>query len=362
MKKVLILTAAYGEGHNAAARGLLAGFHHEGGVTAKILDPMGESLESAYDRSRKTYLAMIDRTPRLWAGFYGLLHRTPLIHLVVAGLGRARNVLTAHLEAEKPDAVVSTYPLYNYLLDRLGPHPFPCFTVVTDSITVNSVWHRCGSSGFFVPNEETADVMRKAGVPSAKLWPLGFPVPPQFALDRPGRTIPGASAPLRILFMINAARETAPALVERMLELDDVELTVTAGRDESLKAKIEAVARRSGRPIEVHGWTDAMASLLMTHHLLIGKAGGAAVQEAIAAKTPMLITHVVPGQEEGNARLLVQNRCGAICESAEQIVGKIGELMADNAREWREWEANISRISRPDAAVQIAKAILAKLA
>jgi processive 1,2-diacylglycerol beta-glucosyltransferase len=57
------------------------------------------------------------------------------------------------------------------------------------------------------------------------------------------------------------------------------------------------------------------------------EAGGATVQEALAARTPMIITQVIPGQEEGNAMLLVENGAGEIattpggdrCLSAEIV-------------------------------------------
>jgi processive 1,2-diacylglycerol beta-glucosyltransferase len=133
---------------------------------------------------------------------------------------------------------------------------------------------------------------------------------------------------------------------------------VTVGRDEGLRKKIEAVATKVGQPVEIHGWTNQMPELLMTHHLLIGKAGGAAVQETIAACTPMLMTSVVPGQEEGNARLLFQNQCGALCPTPDALAERIEQLFAGNAAEWRLWEANITRLSRPDAAQQIAEFVL----
>jgi processive 1,2-diacylglycerol beta-glucosyltransferase len=111
--------------------------------------------------------------------------------------------------------------------------------------------------------------------------------------------------------MINAGKETAPAVVSRLLDHPGLHLTVTVGRDEELRRRIEAAA--AGRAVEVHGWTPHMPELLMTHHLLIERAGGAAVQETLAARTPMLITQIVPGQEEGNARLLIEEGCGAFC-------------------------------------------------
>jgi processive 1,2-diacylglycerol beta-glucosyltransferase len=227
---------------------------------------------------------------------------------------------------------------------------------VTDSITINSIWHRCTSDTFFVPNDDTAAVMVAAGVPAKSIRVFGFPVPPRFARERPVRLAP---PPPRVLYMINAGKDQAPAIVARLLRIAGLKLTVTVGRDEALRTRVEEAA--AGRPIEIHGWTDRMPELLMTHHLLIGKAGGAAVQETIAACTPMLITSVVPGQEEGNARLLFQNDCGALCSTPEALAAKIEHLFADDAVAWRAWEQNIARLSKPDAALQIAQFVLGEM-
>ncbi len=40
--------------------------------------------------------------------------------------------------------------------------------VVTDSITVNAIWYRCSADYFLVANEQTAQVMRTAGVDRGK--------------------------------------------------------------------------------------------------------------------------------------------------------------------------------------------------
>jgi processive 1,2-diacylglycerol beta-glucosyltransferase len=270
-----------------------------------------------------------------------------------------RRFLADYLATAAPDAVISVYPIYGYLIEKLFPdptrRPFAFHTVVTDSITINSVWHRCASDTFIVPNDDTADVMAKAGIESARIKSLGFPVPPRFSRDRPERLSP---PPPRILYMINAGKAQAPALVERLLRVPGIHLTVTVGRDEKLRARIEAVGKKLGQPVEIHGWTNQMPELLMTHHILIGKAGGAAVQETIAACTPMLMTSVVPGQEEGNAQLLFQNQCGALCPTPDALATRIEQLFATGAAEWRLWESNINRLSRPDAALKIAQFVL----
>ncbi|NBV85846.1 MAG: galactosyldiacylglycerol synthase, partial [Verrucomicrobia bacterium] len=144
-------------------------------------------------------------------------------------------------------------------------------------------------------------------------------------------------------------------LVERLLREDNVELTVTAGRDEELKAALVAIGERLQKPLRVLGWIDHMPDLLRSHHLLIGKAGGATVQETLAARTPMLITQILPGQEEGNARLLLQNGCGASCPTNESVLEVISSLFAGNAEGWRQMHRHVCALSRPDAALSIAR-------
>lgn len=363
---ILLLTAGYGEGHNAAARGLHAAFSQLG-AESEIVDAFALPGGWSYNWSRRAYIDLINSAPLVWAAAFRAIDRFPIVPLTMPMLARERRALRRVFEEKKPTAVISVYPAYGYFIDRIfdGKPPFKVHTVVTDSITVNSVWHKCSSDTFIVANRDTAQVMIEAGIDPAKIHTLGFPVPPRFANERIDRPAPGVNGPARVLFMINAGKDIAPAIAARILELKGVQLTVTVGRDEALRRRILDAAK--GRPIEIHGWTNRMPELLMSHHLLIGKAGGAAVQETIAARTPMLITHVVPGQEEGNARLLVQNRCGEVCDLARtgrtaQIPKLLAEttarVFANGAAEWREWETNITRLSRPDAALRIAEFVL----
>jgi UDP-N-acetylglucosamine:LPS N-acetylglucosamine transferase len=302
---------------------------------------------------------VINRAPRIWGVAYRIIDRFPGVARLLTSTPQTRRCLARVLEEKQPDAVISVYPAYSYFIERLYrsvKQPFRFYTVVTDSITINSVWHRCPSDIFFVPNEQTLRVMVGAGVASEKLRDFGFPVQPRFARERPARPAPDRGNLPRLLFMINAGMKGAIDMVRSLLNVPRLRLTVTVGRDQALRTEIEQAAR--GRSIEIHGWTDQMPELLMTHHVLIGKAGGAAVQEAIAACTPMLITSVVPGQEEGNARLLLENGCGALCATANSLVNKLEALFADDAREWHQWEQAIGRLSRPDAALQIARFVL----
>jgi len=239
--------------------------------------------------------------------------------------------------------------------------PFRFITIVTDSITVNSAWFRAPSDLFCVPNEETAKVLRDGGVPATKIKTLGFPVNHVF-VEGANRELelPAKSAQRRVLYIINTGRKKAGKVIDRLLEIDGVKLTITVGRDAELKARLLDRTRDAGDRVEVLGWTNQMPQLMMSHHLVISKAGGATVQEAIAARCPMIVNQVIPGQEEGNARLISELKLGAVAGRNREVAELVEDAFKHRAQLWSEWRDNLKRASRPDASLRIAELILAE--
>ena len=367
-RKIFVCSAGFGEGHNTAARNLVAALNEVGSerVDAEFLDVFGLCRPRVYEWLRKGYVSLMNRSPSLWSAMYRLFDAQGSGGAAMPFLGPERRAFAKRLADDRPAAVVSAYPAYGYLLDdiarRGGPTGFRRITVVTDSITINSVWHRCGSDFYSVPNEETAEAMRQAGVPAEKLRVLGFPVESRFADAASFPARPDVDGPdgRRVLYMINAGRRAAPEVVGRLLALD-VALTVTVGRDEAMKATVERLVAERGprpRPVRIIGWTREVPELLASHHVLISKAGGATTQETIAAGCPMIVSQVAPGQEEGNAELLVRNNAGRIGSDPEQISRAVEEAFANGSGIYREWSANIARLRRPDAARDNARFIL----
>jgi len=357
VKRILILTAGFGEGHNSAARGLRAGLARVAPkVEVELRDLFPETFGTFNEIVRRIYLALINRWPKLWGYVYNWLDRKKdfderfqRFHGLKKNLGRL-------LDRFQPEVVVSTFPPYPYLLQQILGSERRCknVAVITDSITVNAIWYRSPADYFIVANEQSAAVVRKGGVPSEKIKVFGFPVSPRFADFTKDRQSPAEVTP-RVLYVINAGTGRAPALVRALLELD-IQLTVTVGRDEKLRRAIEKAA--ADRKIDIFGWTDELPRLLCENHVLIGKAGGATVQETIAAGCPMIINHIVSGQEEGNARLIVETNSGAIALSNDEVVAEVQRAFASGAKQWHQWSVNVSKLSRPRASLDIAEFLL----
>jgi processive 1,2-diacylglycerol beta-glucosyltransferase len=359
VKKILILTAGFGEGHNAAARGVRDGLARvaPGDAEVEVHDLVAKAYPVMFRLILKTYLAIVNWAPRTWGYFYQWLQRKENFAQEFRKFVRLRAQFADLFDRFRPDAVVSVFPPYPYLLDQIQGPDGKCksVVVVTDSITVNKVWYRSAADYFLVPNEPSAEILRAGGVAPEKIKTLGFPVSPRFADLPRDRHPPSNESGRRVLYMINAGTRLAPRLVDKLLGLD-IDLTVTVGRDEKLRGAIERSAR--GRRIDIVGWTSELPRMLSASHLLIGKAGGATVQETIAARCPMIINHIVSGQEEGNALLIEQTNSGVIALSHDEIISQVQRAFADDAKQWREWEANISQLSRPRASIDIAEFLM----
>lgn len=164
----------------------------------------------------------------------------------------------------------------------------------------------------------------------------------------------------RVLYIVNSGRSRAPETAERLLRETDWEITCTVGRDDELRRRLRDVAAGRRARTEVLGWTNEIPRLLMTHHVVVSKAGGATTQEALAARCPMVVNQIVPGQEEGNYELLRRHGVGALATTPEQVLAALRAAFADGGAIWSGWRRAVAPLSRPRAAQEILALVLAK--
>lgn len=366
MKKVLILSASFGDGHNTAARNIRDALELiSDDVKVEVLDLLELTYGGLYTFARHAHLKVVQFAPTLWHGLYNLLDKSSTVSRSLGGFSQLRDRLAKVLHEAQPDCVVSTYPLYAHVIEEIyrdhQKRPFGLVTVVTDSISVNSAWYRAPSDLFCVANQATAEVLLAAGVSSEKVKPLGFPVSPRFAEPEETELLPpSGSNPRHVLYIINCGRKKTGRVIDRLLEIPRLHLTLTVGRDVELKAKLVERTQHHGERVRVFGWTNEMPQLMRSCHLVIGKAGGATVQECIAARCPLIINQIIPGQEEGNARLIQELNLGVVAEKGKRVIEAVETAFEKGARQWHTWRGNLTQVSRPEASIRIAELILSE--
>jgi len=363
--RFLVITAAFGEGHNSAARNLAVALQ-SAGAEARVEDPCMLGAPGATRVVSAGYRYVTTHLPKIWARIYRSTDECDFSKPRLPMMRKPELCLAKLIEDYQPDAVVSTYPLYPYFLERIfkaSGKPLPVFTVVTDSIEINASWLRAPSDFWLVTDPATKQTMIDRNLPAEKIIDLGFPVHPDFATLQP---VPAhdSCSPFRILYFPTAKRPFVRRHCRALLDASpDTHLTIVLGRNVRLLYKRAAEIKQAypGR-VKIIGWTRKVPRLLNSHHLVVGKAGGATVHEAIAARCPMLIHHLVPGQEEGNLRLLESIGAGGLADSEELLTTKVHELLANDAAQWRTMKNALIRHDRNAGAITAARFILDHLA
>lgn len=351
-----------GEGHNTAARNVrdaVLALLPEAEVL--VADPYTRTNPVVNRLMQRGYTTAINNYPRAWKVVFKVLSRKGVVEGMGPMLAELTSAVRDMIRDFRPDVIASTYPVFSFLMAKIRARTpevtVPFYTIITDSTQINSAWYRCPCDGSIVADEATAAVLEADGVERPRIHVLGFPVGLGFENLEPAPPPNGGN--WKVVFFPGGTPQRAVGTVTRLERIPGVSLTVITGKRKSTHRALAA----AGLPArgQLLGWIDDMPGLMSTHHVFIGKAGGATVQEAISARIPFIVSHVVPGQEEGNIELIQRSGIGALGSASADEPGNILEgAMSNEGTVWKAWRANLEKIRRPSAAREIASFLIAK--
>ena len=359
---ILVLSAGFGEGHNTAARNIAAALETESGgrVEPVVLDPFSAAAPNLSAFMKWGYQFMTNRMPWLWQWLYDSTSQGNFGNHVWDRWVGLMHWLEETLAARRPRTVVMTYPLYASFIPRLNaavPRPERVYVAVTDSITIHPIWTQAPAHRWFVTDYFSRDVVTAQGVPLEKCTVTGFATSSAFT----GSTVPESERRGLLWLATTGTRHVRETLAGILRDLPpDVPLTIVTGRHESrLRPLLEKRLRLSApRPVTVLGWCDTVPDLMLRHQAVLTKSGGATTHECFAAAIPAVVNYAIPGQEEGNARLLELTGCGCRSEDAAQTGALLRELFTGDLLAQMTKAMRLQR--RPDGALRMAREILAE--
>jgi processive 1,2-diacylglycerol beta-glucosyltransferase len=364
--RVLILTASYGSGHNEAARSLAAGFA-ERDVEAIVVDHFRELVHPLFERAtRRLYMALLQHAPPAWGAAYALgdwLSSDSPLAFGVTRVGVRR--LAARLEALRPDAVISVHATPAAAMSalaeegrRLPPHT----TVVTDFVA-HSQWIARGIDRYCVAAEEVGHEFVARGIPRERVSVTGVPIREAFARPADGaaaRAALGLRADAPVVLAMAGSRGSVGRLPDVVRALarrpGPVQAIVVAGRDAALAARLRRLT--AGTTIRVTGYVEDVRTLMAAADLLITKAGGMTLAEALAAELPLLLYGSLPGQEQRNERFASRTGVALAARSARDLARLLERALAETEL-LEHLRDSIRRVRRPDATRCIVDAVLA---
>src|SRR5262249_27822948 len=249
-----------------------------------------------------------------------------------------------------PQIIISVHPMTQHffaqalkdfgLLDLV-----PLVTVVTDPCY--GFWRgwACDDvSLYLVATEDARQQLIDYGVPEEKIKICGIPIHPKFQSQNEGQKVNAREElgldPERFTVFINAGwvgGGNIPAIFERMIEqgeqIKNAQAVFLAGRNEALRLRICAIAKRAAFPTKVLGYTNAMERLMNAADVMVSKLGGLTTFEALASRLPIIADTTTPPmpQEFQTAHLISRHRAGILLERASDIVPTVRRLIHNPA-------------------------------
>lgn len=352
---MLLLSVGYGQGHHSAAAALAELYAAKGWQT-RVVDACEQASPGVFHLTQKFYRFCVRQAPWLWGVTYSLtdtadwtqLIRSPLFH---PALQYMRKLLAEY----SPHLIICTYPLFAYMLDMLRVG-VPYVVVVTDAREISRPWMLSKAPLVTVPDDVSAHMVRERyGLDEQTVVPAGFPVRRAFS-PSPCRSVPRTDG-FRVLY--GAYRRLGGVVADVAALLDafpQVEMTVLAGSHVHRLQRCFAAACAEGR-LNVLSETKRMPELLAGCHFYIGKAGAATMFECYAAQVPAIVNFALPGQEQGNLELLLQDGAGCHAESTPHLIQLMQGLLASEAAGWHACCAAIRQADRAHGAEHIVEAI-----
>ncbi len=367
--RVLILTASYGSGHNAAAHSL-AGAFVAAGASPTIVDHFRELVHPLFDRAtRGIYGALLRRAPSVWALAYGLGDRMASDSPWSFGMTRlGATRLMELLDTLAPDAVVSVHATPAVVLSalaRAGRRIPPHTTVVTDFVA-HSQWIAPHVDRYCVAAEEVKHEFVSRGIAPDRVVVTGVPVRASFEapLDTlTARRAFGLAPDLPLVLAMAGAQgsfgrlgDVAHALTRLTMPAQGI---VVTGHDARLAEEVRRLT--AGGAIRTVGFVDDVRPLMAAADVLVSKAGGMTLAEAMAAEVPLLAYGSLPGQERRNERFASRAGIALVARSRGALRRLLDRAVGDPDTVER-LHGSLRRLRRPDAAQHIVDLVVEQIA
>ena len=394
-KKVLIMSASTGGGHNRAARAIKEELENKTINNEPIECEIIDSLKLVNNTMDKVISRGYEKSAIYTPKAYGSVYKLSESSLVSKNEFKD-NFLTSLmakkfrklLKKSRPDLIIGTHPFpmialstlkkstsninslnlsdafYKHYKDISVP---PMISVLTD-YTTHSTWIQNEIDYYIVGHEYVKELLVFDGVNPNKVKAFGIPVEKSFLSHRDKGTVLSelGLSPNKLTVLLMGGSFGAgniKATLDELISINrDFQIIVITGRNESLREKLEKnlALHHHDKDIVVLGFTDKMNDLLASVDVLVSKPGGLTTTESLLKNLPMIVPYYIPGQEEENLDFLTN--CGAALRTTKKYsLPVLLKVLIDDSSRLDMLKKNIKSIRKFNSAQNIANLVVNEL-
>lgn len=337
MKKqidILILTASFGLGHNSVAKAIN---EQTLAINPNLKITTIDLLDIAFPASKykfyKKYNFFIEHIVPVYNFFYFLKkYNSNSLPDEFIYLSKLKQLSSFLLELN-PRLIVSTFPICSGLVSRFKQKyksNTPLITCITDVVD-SKEWIHPNTDRYFAATNIIKSNLINKGIPESKVKVTGIPVRKQFLRNK-SQNINIDSKNCKELLIMGGGLGNLKLDKDFLYWLNSVnnlKTTIITGKNKDLYKELKS--EKSMKNIEVLGFTENIANYMGHSDMLITKAGGISIFEAIHMDLPMIVISPSMGQEIENAKFVKTSEIGIIKKDTSEIKNCLSDyLYSDN--------------------------------
>ncbi len=231
----------------------------------------------------------------------------------------------------RADLIISTHYLPQFILPKKNTAPFAA--VVTDYYA-HKIWLSPRNKNLFVPTEEVKNDLAKIGINSVA---SGIPIHPSFFEEKNTRELRTKfnihnNWPIILLMPISSGNIKPEQAVRHIFSHNfnrPLNIIAISGKNnEKTFNKLSELKPGGQHNFILLKNVENVDELMRIADVIISKAGGLTISEALFLQKPIIIINPIPGQEDYNTAYLEKNQYGMQAHSSDDLVSKIELILS----------------------------------
>ncbi|OIJ10374.1 hypothetical protein BKP37_17660 [Anaerobacillus alkalilacustris] len=360
-KKIIIFSVSFGNGHNQVSN-VLHNHLKRKEFDVEVIDTFDVINKLFHKVVLESYLKLIRFRPSLWGKLYQYSEENPNSIFLKQFNAFLTNKLYRTLEEKKADTIITTHPIATTLLAnviRKRKVPVQLFALLTD-FAVHPMSVHPEVHGYFIASEHLRYYAKLYKLDEQLFYPTGIPTLKenllQISKKRLRKKLHLDDNKKTVLIAGGGVGLAKFTKILSGLEAFDEPLQIICVTGVNKRAMQKVKRHESKHQIRVLGFTNLFMEYLKASDVILTKAGGVTMSEALVCETPILIFQPLPGQEEQNSQFLMNYGAAIKAEVVEEIPILL-ERIVFNDHYHSIMTENAKKLKQPNAAKEITKII-----
>lgn len=349
-KKILILHTSVGLGHKVMAENIALRLKAMGDDV--MLKDIGEVQKGRFQRAVVAIHSFINRRlPFVWAFLYKFGHYPILpFRVFIAGFN-CQSALRL-VNQYRPDLIIATQTSASAVVAYLKQKGLygGLFGIAFSDFHLHPYWLYSQAEFYLANTAEQKRQMVKRGIAAEKIFVCGMNLPQKPEAD---------TNQIRQKFSIKPDEKVAlvasgslglgvkHGLLQAMSQLPKTKVIAVCGKNSQLFNELRGLFSENSSVI-VLGFYKPMAELYAIADVFLSKPGGLSTAEALQFHLPLLVTHMLPGQEKLNYEYLLAKNL-VMPQPANAALAAAKELEAGNFRKSLYNNKNVNQLLQGEA-------------